>query len=52
VIWRGKVTLRSARGIRPMRVRLQEAELVPLDTRAAFAAEVGQRVTYIDTFEI
>ena len=52
VVWRGTVTLPAARGTRPMRVRLQEAELVPLDTGEALAAELGQRVTYIDTFEI
>ncbi len=51
IVWQGKVALPAPRGSRPMRLRIQEAEHIPLDV-GSLAAEVGQRVTYLDTIEL
>jgi hypothetical protein len=53
VVWQGSVKLPAPRGSQAMRLRLQEAELLPLSSSAfAAAVELGERVTYIDTLAI
>ena len=46
------ITLPAARGSQPMPARLQEAEIIPIDTGAALAVQLRQRVSYVGTFKI
>ena len=52
LFWQGTLKLPAPRGSQPMRVRVQEAELVPVDTLGTLAVELGRRVTYLDTLSI
>jgi hypothetical protein len=51
IIWSGEVTLPAARGSRPFRIRIEEAELY-VGPASGFAPIYSPRVTYIDTLEI
>jgi hypothetical protein len=52
LFWQGTVKLPAPRGSQPMRVRVQEAELLPVDTLGTLALELGERVTYLDTLPV
>jgi hypothetical protein len=52
LVWHGTVKLPVARGSKPMRIRLQEFELIPVDNPGALAVQLGARVTYLDTLLI
>ena len=52
LLWQGTLKLPAPRGSQPMRVRVQEAELIPLDTLGALAVQLGKRVSYLDTLPI
>jgi hypothetical protein len=50
-IWSGEATLPAARGSRPFRIRIEEAELY-IGPGAALAPSYAPRVTYIETLQI
>ena len=51
VTWTGEVTLPAARGSRPFRIRIEEAELY-VGPGGALAPVYVPRVTYIETLQI